>query len=529
MRRAAWLTASLLTAAAPLAADRDRAPQASPPLLVVLITVDQLRGDYLDRFAGQLTGGYGWLRDGAFFTHAAQDHAIPVTAAGHSTVLSGRHPVSTGILRNDEGVPDPNSPLIGTAGPGASPYRFRGTALIDWMQARWPRSRALSVSRKDRGAILPMGRGHRHQVYWYDNGQFTTSRWYANALPGWLRAFNHTMEPGRFVGRPWNLLLPAGEYAEPDSMPYENFGRDLTFPHPGLPADTALARRRMVSAPFIDSLTLALALEGLNRLGLGRGPQPDLLAISLSQTDEIGHGWGPNSREIHDHVLRVDRWLGAFLDSLGRLRDPARIVVALTADHGVHAFPEWAQANGLPRRYVDVDSVLRRYRSRVRAIAGDTLVRPFPYREYGLVALDRNDLRSYGINADSLVDALAADLRRVPGVMRVDTRATIAGGDTTDMVVRRWQHMLFPEVPVGVLITLDDGNVFAPGRGNARHGDLSTEGSWVTLAFRGEGIRAGRYDGRVSTVDIAPTLAALLGIEPTEPVQGRILHEALLR
>src|SRR3989475_6057573 len=132
------------------------AAPAPKPRLVVVITVDQLRPDYLERYRSQLKGGFAMLmKEGASFTDAYQDHAVTETAPGHSTILSGRWPAHTGIIRNLGGVQDPAAPLIGIAGPGASPARFRGTELFDWLQAAEPKARALSVSRKDRGAIRP--------------------------------------------------------------------------------------------------------------------------------------------------------------------------------------------------------------------------------------------------------------------------------------------------------------------------------------------------------------------------------------
>src|SRR5438093_3455344 len=170
------------------------APQ---PKLLVVITVDQLRRDYLDRYRTQLNGGLAMLvKQGADFTEAYQDHAVTETAPGHSTILSGRWPAHTGIIRNTAGVQDSAALLIGIVGPGASPARFRGTELFDWLQAAEPKARALSVSRKDRGAILPIGRA-RQQVYWYQSGFFTTSRYYADSLPLWVREFNGRRIPFR--------------------------------------------------------------------------------------------------------------------------------------------------------------------------------------------------------------------------------------------------------------------------------------------------------------------------------------------
>ncbi len=205
------------------------APAAERPTLVVFITVDQLRGDYHDRFASQLHGGLARLYRGAVFTNAHQDHAITETAPGHASTLSGRFPASTGILMNSAGVSDSQAPLVGGGGPGASPFRFRGSTLIDWMRVADPRSRALSVSRKDRGAILPLGRAHQ-PVFWYPgDGRFTTNDYYADTLATWLQEFNARGLAQSYAGRAWTPFLAEYVYPEPDFGLLENPGRDFFF------------------------------------------------------------------------------------------------------------------------------------------------------------------------------------------------------------------------------------------------------------------------------------------------------------
>src|SRR3989440_4675340 len=315
------------------------------PRLVVVITVDQLRPDYLERYGAQLRGGLAMLlKQGAVFTDAYQDHAITETAPGHSTILSGRWPAHTGISRNLAGVQDSSAPLIGVQGLGASPARLRGTEFFDWLKAAEPAARALSVSGKDRGAILPIGRA-KEQVYWYVGGVFTTSRYYADTLPLWVRVFNGQRVPFRAAGTQWSLLLPERDYPEPDSVPYENQGRDFVFPH-RFPSDSGQAALAFLATPTMDSLTLAFALEGTRALPLGVRGTTDLLAVSLSTTDYVGHAYGPDSREIHDQVLRLDRYLGWFFEQLLVRFGRGNVLIVLTSDHGVTPFPERSRALG---------------------------------------------------------------------------------------------------------------------------------------------------------------------------------------
>ena len=502
-------------------------PRPPRPRLVVVITVDQLRPDYLERYRRQLTGGLGMLlRTGAVFTEAYQDHAITETAPGHATVLSGRWPAHTGIIRNGAGVQDSSAPLLGVSGPGASPARFRGSALFDWLHAIEPSARALSVSRKDRGAILPLGAA-RQQVYWYQSGIFTTSRYYADSLPTWVREFNAQRVPFRAAGTAWMPLRPPGDYAEPDSQPYENGGKDFTFPH-RIPADSARAADGLGAVPTMDSLTLAFALAGVRALELGSRGSTDLLAVSLSTTDAVGHAFGPDSREIHDQVLRVDQYLGWFFAQLFIRFGGANVVVALTADHGVTPLPEWSRVHGHPdARRVAVDSIMLDVNAQLsrRATPAEWLI-----FDMGLVLMPgKGTLAAAGVNVDSVIDDVATRLRAVPGVARVQRPADLSRADTAaDPIARRWQHAIPPDADVVLAVTLRPYAIWSDeSAGLAMHGQPSDFDTHVPLMLWGRRIRAGTHPARVGEVDLAPTLARLLGLTPSEPVDGRVLVEAL--
>ncbi|HEU4721053.1 MAG TPA: alkaline phosphatase family protein [Gemmatimonadaceae bacterium] len=508
-------------------AAQSAAPRDAQPRLVVFLAVDQLRADYLDRWARQLTGGLGRLSQrGAYFPNAFQDHAVTETAPGHASMLSGRFPRSTGILRNAAGVEDPQAPLVTSRDAGASPFRFRGSTLIDWMRSGDPRSRALSISRKDRGAILPLGRA-KQSVFWYatSSGEFTTSRYYADTLPTWIQRVNARRVPQRLAGQSWTLLLPAREYVEPDSVPVEGAGNDYVFPH-ALSRDPVRAAAELPTTPWMDELTLDAALEGVQALNLGRGPHADLLAISLSATDYIGHRYGPDSREQHDNVLRLDRNLGAFIDSLYRLRDSSTIVFALTADHGATPFPEIvAQRTGRPAtpRY-DLASISRTVRGIVQA-AG---VNPDAIAvDGGVVSIDRKAFDRARVNPDPLLARVADTLRRRPGIGRVDRVRDLARRDTLrDVVSRRWLHTLPPDIPAEYVVTPVQG-AYPVGARSAQHGSPYDDDARVPLIFFGAGIRPGRITERTLVVDAAPTLARVIGVTPTERLDGRVLLRAL--
>jgi predicted AlkP superfamily pyrophosphatase or phosphodiesterase len=499
------------------------------PKLVVMLTVDQLKPEYFERYKHQLTGGLSRLAaEGAFFTQAAQDHAVTETGPGHATVLSGRWPAHNGILRNDAGVQDSSAPLLEVRGPGASPHRFQGTAFFDWLKAAQPSARALSVSRKDRGAILPVGRA-REQVFWYQSGLFTTSRYYTDTLPAWVQRFNAQRIPFRAVAALWKPLLPDSAYREPDDEPYENpGGARRAFPHQ-LPSDSARAAGMYASTPWIDSLTLAFALAGVQELRLGRRGATDLLAVSLSATDAIGHAFGPNSRELHDQILRLDRYLAWFIDRLGATVGRNDIVYVLTADHGATPFPGYSRANGRPDVHgIRPDSLIGAFNRDLGRRLGDTSRTAWLLFDSGMLILqDNGRLAAAGVPLDSVVTAIAARLRQVPGVARVDRPADLTQADTLqDPVARRWLHQVAPNAGILLVVTLRDLFVWGD-ESYAMHGGPSDHDARVPLILMGRWFKPGRYAQRAATVDIAPTLAEVLRTPPFSLLDGRVLREAL--
>jgi predicted AlkP superfamily pyrophosphatase or phosphodiesterase len=524
---ASLLTA--MTAASPLAAQRSGAATAARPTLIVFFTIDQMIPDYFARYGKQFTGGLHRLQTGGvLYTNGYQDHATTETAPGHSATMSGRFPEHTGIVRNTAGVNDNTHPMIGGGGPGASPFRFQGTTVTDWLTSADPRARALSVSRKDRGAILPIGRS-KQSVFWYANdGRFTTSSWYGDTLPAWLTAFNARHLAQKTAGTSWTLLRNASQYTEADSVPIESLGKNFTFPHP-IPADSALAARAILDDPRMDWLTLQAAMAGVDAMALGKGPSTDVLAISLSTTDAVGHRFGPDSREIHDQVLRLDRYMGEFLDSLFKVRDSTKVIIALTADHGVQPFPElhFAGQPGATLR-VNADPVMTPAKRSLAARGLDTAT-ALEF-DFGMLFADSAAFRRAGVPLDSVVTALAVLFRQVPGVARVDTRRDLARADTVhDAVARRWIHAIPASLPV-VLLVSPKPFVYWNGVNYATHGSPNDRDARVPIVFYGPGFAHGVTRSRtVRVVDIAPTLAKRVGVTPTEKLDGVVLRDAYRR
>jgi predicted AlkP superfamily pyrophosphatase or phosphodiesterase len=490
------------------------------PSLVVVLTVDQLGSDFLERYGASMTGGIRRLLDeGAVWPFGVHDHAITETAPGHASILSGRFPVHTGISSNSQGVNTSAAPLLGASEVGASPYRFRGTALYDWMLAADPSARALSVSRKDRGAILPIGRA-KTDVYWYaSNGTFTTSTYYRDALPGWVSEFNARRVPHSFAGRRWDLLRSAAQYPAADTVPREADGVDIVFPHL-MPSEENAAAQALTGYPWMDSLTLSFALEGARALGLGGSiRRTDLLAVSLSTTDAVGHRYGPDSRELHDQLLRLDRDLDWFLDSLETLRDGRPLLLVLTADHGVAPYPDLRSefyANHNAQR-VDLSRAMAFVKRRMQADGVDSAAVDY---DDGFRVLDPAAFRRARRDPDTYAALWVREMRRFNGVLRADLVRDLVRADTTqDVIARRWLHMFGPDDDVRAVVTFTPFS-YPASVTYATHGSPHEYDARVPIVFWGAGVPAGLRTGEARVVDIAPTLADWLGVRPTERLDG---------
>ena len=530
-RRLVAPVALLAVVLSPAAGQPRLVSPAPRPTLVVFVTVDQMRSDYFQRFDKQLTGGFRRLFDGgAFFLDAYQDHGITETAPGHASTMSGRFPVHTGIVMNSQGVNGvPDAELIDALPnePSASPIRFQGTTLTDWIRAAEPQMRFLSVSRKDRGAILPIGKSKGNVYWWSANGTFTTSRYYADSLPTWVKRFNARKMAQSYAGKEWTLLLPESAYPEPDSVPIESGGIDYLFPHQ-VPSDSGIAARVAAGFPWMDDITLAFALAGLQQLGLGSATnRTDVLNISLSTTDAIGHRFGPDSRELHDQIVRLDRALGVFFDSLFKLRDQQSVVVALTGDHGMAPFPT-LKSTIYPNhdaKLVSLSAPWTAFLDRLTAAGVDRTA--VDMEEAAVVVTKPDAFAKAGVNADSAIASFGADAKRVEGVQRADLMTTLANADTVhDAIARRWLHMFRPDGPVRLIVTLTPYSYWS-GVTFATHGSPHDYDAKVPVVFYGSRVRAGRYSEFVRVVDMAPTLAEIVGVKPLEAIDGHVLRQAL--
>ncbi len=533
-------SAGAQTPAAPGAAPRGIAPPAADsaarPALLVALVVDQLRGDLLPRYAPAFTGGFARaLDEGLLYTDAVHDHAHTETAAGHATIATGTTPSHHGIVSNmwwqqkgsqwrlEYAVDDTTSHIVGATDlPGRSPANMLRDAFGDWLMAAKPEARVVSLSRKDRAAITMGGRSHGAHVFWIGpgTGRFVTSTWYRGGIPDWVERFNREVMPRLYADSVWSgaLAATAPELTRPDTFPFEGDGQHTAFPHRAAVEAPSSSWPTYddwwMGSPAPDSAVLALAERAVAALGLGARGTTDYLALELSQTDAIGHAYGPISREQLDNLMRLDRALGVFFDYLDRTVGAGRWAAVITSDHGTADVPEWWQREGVGA--LRVPSEMRRDEVRV---AGEAAQR----------AARTNAPVGLGLDAERAQRQVAAALRRLPSVVDAMPLHELVGREPSDSfrvlyrnsfrAGRRPNDLVGP---FGVDVRAPEYWVDKAFTGTT-HGTPYFYDRWVPIVLLGPGIEPGRDSTRVRSVDIAPTLARWAGIPAPADLDGRPL------
>jgi predicted AlkP superfamily pyrophosphatase or phosphodiesterase len=512
------------------AAEADRTGLApAAPRLVLVVSVDQMRADYLMRYLPLYSGGLKRLAtQGAVFTNARYRHACTETAPGHSVLLSGRSPRNSGIVGNawyDRAlkkrvnvVDDPTVRLVGGAGPPASPAYFDAFTVGDVLKARSPQSKVVGVSFKDRAAILLSGR-RADAAYWYETsgGRFATSTWYTDAAPAWLERWNARALPASYASRPWERLLadPAiyERYAGPDDVQGEWDGKDTVFPHRirGNPPEVDYyddLRR----TPFADEILLDFALTAMRNHGLGADDATDLLAVSFSAGDVIGHTYGPDSQEVLDYLLRLDRNLGRLFDEMDQRVGAGRWLAVLAADHGVMPLVEVLRAKGLPARRVSPDVLADAVRNALSA--------RFPGQD-GLLSdpdplepvLDQAALTRQGLDRAAVEDAIREALLSTGVVDAVYTSAELMGPPRPTDTFFALHQRAFYAPRSGDLVARLKPYVYVGGYvGGTGHGTPQEYDRHVPIVFLGPAIAPGMREDACGPEDIAWALGRLLGL-----------------
>lgn len=524
------------------------------PKLVVLLAIDQLRPD---RLSDEQPGGLGRLRrEGRVFTDAALAHAFTETCPGHATMLTGRHPSGIGIPGNSYTDPEtfeawycvedrrPDASILtrpGKPSDGRSPRVMEAGGLGDWMKVQHPGARVFSVSGKDRSAITTAGR-HGDAAYWLARGEtpgFVTSRYYRKALPAWVETWNRDEVLAGVPAR-WEYLaqtvadsaggIRADDYAHESPA----FGR--AQPHPVLQAPVGIERmpermrhpaERIYITPFADEITLAFAKELVERENLGGGQQVDLLVVALSATDLVGHFYGPESWESRDALTRLDLDLGDFLEFLEERVGKRRVLVALTADHGVLPLPEWILEQGRSRcpvagGRVDPKPIVADLNAELsERFGGDAATAWFKLASSRL-SLNRKHVAAMGTDPAEVIELARARLESEAGIARAWTRDEVLSGAGPEPMATLYRNS-WNQRTGDIAIQVAEDCLLAGLRIATSHGSPYVYDRAVPLIFWGPGVEPGRIQGPAATVDIAPTLARLLGIPMPDDLDGRPL------
>lgn len=506
------------------------------PKLVVVIAIDQGRYDYLQRFRREfVAGGFNLLLSGASFTDCRYDYATTVTGPGHATLFTGAYPDMHGIIENtwydraahkpvycveDSSTKEVDAPN-GAGGPGASPRRLMGTTLGDELRmASDFKSKVIAISLKDRSAVLPGGHD-ASAAYWWDekDGHFVTSTYYAQDLPAWVERFNAAAPAKPYCGKEWRAL-----------------------------ADTPGARGKILSAfrssaneecpdtrftewlhgtPYMNEIELKFAEAAIGSEHLGRGPATDLLAISLSVNDVIGHGYGPYSAEVADVTLRTDRYLADFLRQLDRLVGLRNVWIALSADHGVAPDPGYINEHrlgvGNGAFLEDVKAAVER--ALTQAFGEGPWVEGVT--EFGLY-FNRTTIAQHRADEAKVESTAAEAAVDVPGIREAFTRTQLMTGALPRSPLARKASNSFNNQRSGdVFLIRDPFAVPVKGTRGTTHGSPWNYDAQVPLVFWGSAFKAGVYATPCQPTDLTATLAVALGLTQPSDTEGHPLSVAL--
>jgi hypothetical protein len=521
-------------------------PRPPGPRLAVLVVFDQLRGDYLMRWRPLFEeGGFRRLEDeGAWFVDCHYPYSHTVTGCGHASLATGSTPSKHGISGNEwydrqseksincvgsssyELRPAPVEGLspLGKKPRGAAPDRLRAQTLADALKAATNgQGRVVSLSFKDRSAVLPGGQ-RPDACYWVDDtsGAVVTSTYYRQWPHDWVADFNRSHFADHWRGGLWARLrsnIDYERYAGSDYVPASDIrfraGMVLspTFPHtltapPGVPGGfTDL----FYSSPFGNDFLLDLTKRAIDAEHLGQGPQPDLLCVSFSSNDAVGHVWGPDSHEVLDVTLRSDRIVKELLNYLDAKVGKGRYVLALSSDHGICPLPEVSRRRGQPAMRIPPKDLKDEAEAFLRVRYGDADRWLLAFQDDWFF-LDRASLEQRRLPKKEVADSLARWLESQSGIARAYTREQLLRNRPTDRIDQLVQQSFVPDRSGDVLALTKPYSFFFPVPSGTTHGSPYAYDTHVPLLVYGPGIPGGVRREAVSPLAAAPILAEALGI-----------------
>ena len=507
------------------------------PKLVVVIVIDQFRGDYLERYHDQFgdSGFRLFLDRGAYFTDCNYNYANTRTAPGHATLFTGAYSNGHGIVANEwwdpkkkrmvTSVEDDATKILGipgdqTAGdqsagkkPGSSPHNLMADTLGDELKlATQGKSRVFGISLKDRAAVLPAGFSG-DAAYWIDagSGAWITSTYYRSELPKWVQDFDSSNRAGKYWDRDWRDAQ--GAVLRSTAHRKAKDGSDAGF------------YEVIGHTAFANEYEFEFAKELMVYENVGRGPATDLLIVSLSANDILGHEVGPDSPEMQTMALDLDRELADFFNFLGHQIGLANVWIALSADHGVSALPDAAKKLRIPAKNLDSHELEAQLNSAMTARFSPGHPAAYVKLDYPLAWLDQDAFAAAHVKEHDAEAAVGEALKQT-GLREFYTKSQLAQGEVPDTALGR--KFLNSYSPAGSWYVMGVTAPYTVGWPKGTdHATPYTYDTHVPLAFYGLPFRPGAYRTHAEPVDLAATLASLLGINAPTHAVGRVLTEAL--
>jgi hypothetical protein len=542
------------------------AQETPKPKLAVLVVFDQMRADYLERWRELFVpDGFRRLQtEGAWFSNCNYPYAMTATGPGHASILSGCSPNVHGIVANNwydrkeaasvycasfpryERVPPlpkkiestattSEKPSTGTEkqpkGFGA-PERMLAPTLGDVVKdSTHGRGKVIGLSLKDRAALLPAGK-HPDGCFWFDKGQFCTSTYYADHLPAWVAKFNAERSFDRWFGKTWERLRPDVDYSQysgPDQMSGEGKGSNqgVTFPHP-LGKSKAVGSEyyaAMYNSPFGNEVLLELAFRAIEAEKLGRRDAADLLIISFSSNDAIGHCWGPDSQEVMDVTLRSDLIVRDLLKFLDKEVGKGRYVLGLTADHGVCPVPEVARIEGLPGERITPLGMIGKAEQHLRQALDKESEKKSRWIEAageGGIYLNRRLIAARGLKLDDVAKELAKWIASQPGIQSAYTQMDLQSDWPGDAVQNRVRKSFMADRNGDVIVIPKPYRLISSVKFGTTHGTPHPYDTHVPLVAFGPGVCPGKKLQAVTPQAIAAILAHGIGVPSPAKAEAQV-------
>jgi arylsulfatase A-like enzyme len=515
------------------------------PKLVIGITIDQMRWDYLYRFQHRwhAKGGFKRFMDNGFVCNNLQINYIPsYTACGHATIYTGTVPAIHGITGNswwdaskDKYIYCTNDDNVKTVGGTddaghMSPVHLLTTTIADELRiATNFRGKAIGISLKDRGGVLAAGQG-ANAAYWYDgeSGEWISSTWYMDALPPWVKGFNAKEKVDSFYRKGWDLLYPKETYVQsnPERKPYElrTFGTSQRQMPYYLERFENVSYDIITTTPFGNTLTTEFAKTAILEESLGKDSIPDMLAISFSSTDYIGHAYGPNSMEIEDAYLRLDLEIGEFLNFLDNHIGENQYLIFLTSDHGTSHVPGFLKENKLPGGHVSYrvlqdemnNLLLEKFGvpGLVKTLMNDQVLLDMPTIE-----------KNKKLDLEKIIGVMIPYLEKQEGIARAVVIEKVSSSKLSNEMKTLISNAYFPGRSGQVQLIFKPGFIEGFPRGGTTHSTGYAYDTHIPLIFFGKNIPSGKTEKKYYMTDIAPSLAALLNIQVPSGCIGSVITE----